>query len=260
MPNVSDLFGDLARSLGFLSRFPISSRFFEGHDGSVSRAVRVFPLAGLVIALPAALLLWLLLEWKADPLLAALIALGAVTLSTGALHEDGLADTADGLGGGRDREHILSVMKDSRTGSYGVIALILSYGLRATALASLAGPSAALPALALLSAAGGSRALMVGHWRALPPARHGGIAVAAGRPEADASTFALASAALICLLLLVSVAGLLPLLFATALAALGVFGLTRHAAQRIGGHTGDTIGASQQVGEIVFLLALALAV
>ncbi|HEX2147989.1 MAG TPA: adenosylcobinamide-GDP ribazoletransferase [Pseudorhizobium sp.] len=260
MPNASELVGDLARSLGFLSRIPIPSRCFDGHDGSVSRAVRVFPLAGLVIALPGGLLLWLLLEWEAQPLLAALIALTTVTLLTGALHEDGLADAADGFGGGRDREHILAIMKDSRNGSYGVIALILSFALRATALAALAAASPALSALALLSAATFSRALMVAHWRALPAARPGGVAAAAGRPEADARTFALASAMLICLLLLIPVAGLLPLLFALALATLIVFALTRHAERRIGGHTGDTIGASQQVGEIVFLTALALVI
>jgi adenosylcobinamide-GDP ribazoletransferase len=255
-----DFVADLARSLGFLSRLPIPSRFFEGYDGTVSRAVRAFPLAGLVLALPAALLLWLLLEWEAEPLLAALIALSVMTLLSGALHEDGLADTADGFGGGRDRENVLSIMKDSRIGSYGVIALILSYGLRAGALASLAHHSLALPALALMAAATLSRALMVAHWHALPPARVGGIAADAGSPEAGARNVALASATLVCLILLLPALGLLPLLVALALAALAVTGFTRHARGRIGGHTGDTIGAAQQAGEIVFIVALALAV
>lgn len=251
--------GDLARSLGFLSRLPIPARFFEGHDGAVSRAVRAFPLAGLVLALPAALLLWLLLEWDAEPLLAALIALSVMTLLSGALHEDGLADTMDGFGGGRDKENILSIMKDSRIGSYGVIALILSFGLRAMALAALASGSLALPALALLSSATLSRALMVAHWHGLPPARVGGVAAGAGSPEAGARNVALASAALVCLILLVPAIGLPPLLFSLALAALAIYGFTRYASHRIGGHTGDTIGAAQQAGEIVFLTALALA-
>ena len=250
---------------------PVPSRFFEGHDGSVSRAVRAFPLAGLVLATPSALLLWLLLEWEAEPLLAALIAIAIVTLLSGALHEDGLADASDGFGGGRDREHILSIMKDSRTGSYGVIALILSFSLRATALASLAGDigagngeagdaSAALPALAFLAAAALSRALMVAHWQTLPSARLGGVASGAGRPEAGARSFALISAVLVCMLLLLSPAGPAVLLFALAFAALSAYGTTRLAEEKIGGHTGDTIGATQQAGEIVFLIALALAV
>lgn len=255
-----DFVADLARSLGFLSRLPIPSRFFEGYDGTVSRAVRAFPLAGLVLALPAALLLWLLLEWEAEPLLAALIALSVMTLLSGALHEDGLADTADGFGGGRDSDNVLSIMKDSRIGSYGVIALILSYGLRAGALASLAHGSLALPALGLLAAATLSRALMVAHWHVLPPARAGGVAAGAGSPEAGARNVALASAALACLILLLPAIGLLPILVALALAGLAVTGFTRHARGRIGGHTGDTIGAAQQAGEIVFLIALALAV
>lgn len=254
-----DFVGDLARSLGFLSRLPIPSRFFEGHDGTVSRAVRAFPLAGLVLALPAGLLLWLLLEWEAEPLLAALIGLSVMTLLSGALHEDGLADTADGFGGGRDTENVLSIMKDSRIGSYGVIALILSFGLRATALAALAHDSLTLPALAVLSAATLSRALMVFHWHALPPARPGGVAAGAGSPQIEARNVALASAVLVCLVLLLPTIGLLAILSALALAALAVYGFTRYARGRIGGHTGDTIGAAQQAGEIVFVVALALA-
>ncbi len=257
---MTEFLGDLARSLGFLSRMPIPARFFEGHDGSISRAVRAFPLAGLVLAVPAALLLWLFLEWEAEPLLAVLVALAAMTLLSGALHEDGLADAADGLGGGRDKEQALSIMKDSRTGSYGVIALILSYGLRATALASLAATSPALSALALLSGAAVSRGLMVAHWHALPPARAGGIAAGAGKPDAKARTIAVTSGALACLVLLVAVVHFISIFAAIALSGISVFGFTRYVRWRLGGHTGDTIGASQQAGEIVFLVALALIV
>lgn len=151
-------------------------------------------------------------------------------------------------------------MKDSRTGSYGVIALILSFSLRATALASLASEAQALPALALLAAAALSRALMVTHWQTLPSARLGGVASGAGRPEAGARSFALISAALVCMLLLLSPAGPVALLVALVLASLAAYGITRLADEKIGGHTGDTIGATQQAGEIVFLVALALAV
>ena len=255
---MTEFFGDLARSLGFLSRVPIPARFFAGHDGSISRAGRAFPLAGLLLALPAALLLWLLLEWEAEPLLAALVALAVITLLSGALHEDGLADAADGLGGGRDKEQALSIMKDSRTGSYGAIALILSYALRGTALASLAAVSPALPTLALLAGAAFSRALMVAHWHALPPARAGGVAAGAGKPDAQARTLALASGALASLLLLVPSVPIVPILGAILLSSVSVFGFTRYVDRRIGGHTGDTIGASQQAGDIVFLVALAL--
>ncbi|WP_318290362.1 adenosylcobinamide-GDP ribazoletransferase [Pseudorhizobium flavum] len=258
MPKVTEFLDDLARSVGFLGRLPVPSRFFVGHDGSLSRAVRAFPSAGLVIATPPALLLALLLHLDADPLLSSLVALAVLTVLTGALHEDGLADAADGFGGGRDREHILSIMKDSRNGSYGVIALILSFALRAAALSALAGPAASLPAFALVASAALSRALMVGHWHALPAARSNGVAAGAGRPASAARNVALGSAAIAGLVLLWPVAGFLPFIFAGGLSALAAMSVTRLAARRIGGHTGDTIGATQQACEIVFLVSLAL--
>ena len=151
------------------------------------RMAGAFPAAGLVIAAPAALLVFVALSFGADPLLAALLALSLQTLITGALHEDGLADSADGLGGGRDRDHALDIMKDSRIGTYGVIALVLSFGLRASAVAALARQEAPLTVvLAWIGAAGLSRAAMVWHWHRLPSARAppGGAAPPAARRRA----------------------------------------------------------------------------
>jgi adenosylcobinamide-GDP ribazoletransferase len=157
---------DTARAVSFLSRITVPARVFEGHDGSLSRGVRAFPLAGLLIALPAAATL------DASPLLAAFAALAVQAGVTGALHEDGLSDAADGMGGGRDRDHALAIMKDSRIGSYGAVALVVAYGMRAAAIAQLATELAPLAAaLCLLAVAALSRALMVWHWSALPPAR-----------------------------------------------------------------------------------------
>jgi adenosylcobinamide-GDP ribazoletransferase len=237
----------------------VPDRFFRGHDGTISRAVRAFPAAGLIIgALPALLLV--LLADKGDPLLASLIALALSSLMTGALHEDGLADATDGLGGGRDRDHALIIMKDSRIGSYGVVALILSFGLRAAALAALARYDAGLAALSLLAAAAASRALMVAHWRALPPAREGGVASGAGMPEDGARNVALLTGAVAALILLAPVAGFWNALLALVVAGAAAFGFTRFVRRKLGGHTGDTIGATQQLSEIALLVALALAV
>lgn len=259
LAKIAGYIADLTRSVGFLSRLPVPPRFFEGHDGSLTRTVRAFPAAGALIALPAAVLLLLLLACRADPLLAGFMALAATTLLTGALHEDGLADTADGLGGGRDRDHMLAIMKDSRTGSYGVVALILSFGLRAAAVAALAGTgSVLLPALALAAAAAVSRGVMVAHWHALAPARANGVAVGAGRPQDGARTFALASASVIALVLLLPVTSLAVIFCGLVPAGLAGYGFTRHVDRKLGGHTGDTIGATQQIVEIVFLAALAL--
>lgn len=260
LPNATDFIDDLARSVGFLSRLPVPDRFFQGHDGSMARAVRAFPAAGLLLGLGPALVLYLLLRSNADPLLAALIALGLMTLLTGALHEDGLADAADGLGGGRDAEHALTIMKDSRTGSYGVVALILSFGLRASALASLGrSEEACAGALALLAAAALSRAVMVGHWSALPSARAAGVAASAGMPDASIRNVALAIGAAAGIILLLPAFGFSETLFTLVVAGLAGFGFTRFVAQKLGGHTGDTIGATQQLTEIATLAALALA-
>lgn len=257
---ISEFVADIARSVGFLSRLPVHARFFEGHDGSISRAVRAFPVAGVIIALPAMCVFWATLVLGAQPSLAAILALGTLTITTGALHEDGLADAADGLGGGRDREHALTIMKDSRTGSYGVVALILSFGVRAGALAQLGtdlSPFGA--ALALLAAAAVSRALMVWHWSLLPPARTNGVAVAVGKPEDTARTMALVLATLIAFLTLSPSYHLGSILFALAFSVLAAFAFTRVVDKKLGGHTGDTIGATQQVTAMAVFTALALA-
>jgi adenosylcobinamide-GDP ribazoletransferase len=250
---------DLARSLAFLSRLPVPSRFFEGHDGSVSRACRAFPLAGALVAVAPALVLLVLGHHTIAPLVVALLSLALMAGLTGGLHEDGLADCADGLGGGRDRDHALAIMKDSRIGSYGVLALILSVGLRAACLAALLSTApAAHAALSLVTAAAVSRALMVWHWSALPPARSNGTAVAVGQPQPQARLFALGSAAIVALFCLGLPFGPAPLLLSLAVAALSAHLFTRYVAQKIGGHTGDTIGATQQITETALLCTLVI--
>ncbi len=258
LPNTSEFVADLARSIGFLSRLPVPDRFFKGQDGSISRAVRAFPAAGLAIAALPALVLFLFAP--GDALTASLIALALLALLTGALHEDGLADAADGLGGGRDKEHALVIMKDSRIGSYGVIALILSFGLRASALAVLSRYEPAAGALAVLAAAAASRALMVAHWHALPSAREAGVAASAGLPGTAARNVALFSGAVLAFVLLVPLLGLPKVLLSLIVAGALCFAFTRYVRGKLEGHTGDTIGASQQLCEIGMLATLALVI
>jgi len=238
--NFSDFTDDVVRSVGFLSRIPMPGRFFAGHDGSLSRAVRAFPVAGLLIALPPSALLALLLACRTDPLLAALLALALQTMLTGALHEDGLSDTADGIGGGRDREAILRIMKDSRIGSFGALALMLVTLASWSALAALLARGAHWPAL--VAAAALSRAPMVALMAALPPARPGGLSAATGRPAPVVALLAVLAACLLAMLLLGPVA------LSALLGAAAVSALLALAAQRlIGGQTGDILGASQQL-------------
>lgn len=257
-----DFIDDVARSVAFLSRIHMPQRHFVNFDGRLSRAVRAFPVAGLLIVLPAAAVVSIFSAIQAAPLFTAFVAVAIHTLITGALHEDGLSDTADGFGGGRTKENALIIMKDSRIGTYGAVALILSFGLRVSALAAvipLMSPSGT--GLLVLAAAALSRTAMVWHWSKLPPARKDGVAASAGEPDASAVTFALAlgvvSAAL---LLLLSGVSLLAAVLAIAAFAATVPAFSQIVGGKIGGHTGDTIGATQQLTEIAVLAALALAI
>jgi len=252
---------DVARAIAFLSRIRMPAAVFLGDDGNLGRVARAFPVAGALIALPAALLFGLLAAGHVDPLLAALLVLAVQTLVSGALHEDGLSDTADGLGGGQDAARALVIMKDSRIGTYGAVALILSFALRAAALAAIArGLAPFAAAMTLPAAAALSRAALVWHWHALPAARPDGVAAAAGQPDAMATGIALAGGLLLGALLL------WPPLHATAfldvlgLAAVASLAFTAYVRKRLSGHTGDTIGATQQICEIAILCALAMAV
>jgi adenosylcobinamide-GDP ribazoletransferase len=252
---------DAARAIGFLSRIRLPAAVFAGDDGNLGRVARAFPLAGLLIALPAALLFGLLAAGHADPLLAAILALGLQTLITGALHEDGLGDTADGLGGGRDAAKALEIMKDSRIGTYGAVALILSFALRAAALAAIIrGLPPLAAALTLPAAAAISRAALVWHWHRLPPARPDGVAAAAGRPDRQATVIALASGLFLATLLLGPGLHAIVLLDIFGLAAVATWAFTAYVGKRLAGHTGDTIGATQQICECAVFCALALAV
>lgn len=254
-----DHLGDLARATGFLSRLPVPARYFQGHDGSLARAAGMFPLAGLVIGLGPGLML-LALSWiNANPALTALIALITLTGLTGALHEDGLADSADAFGARGDHEHSLEIMKDSRIGVYGVLALLGSFSLKAvalTVLVSAAGGFAAL--MGICAAAAISRTALIWHWRHLPSARPGGVASSVGTPDEDTAKLVLGVGGVLFVVLASLCSGLLAALVALALVAAATVKWTAMVRARIGGHTGDTLGATQQIGETVSLTALAL--
>ncbi|MCA1910303.1 MAG: adenosylcobinamide-GDP ribazoletransferase, partial [Magnetospirillum sp.] len=145
---------DLLLAVGFLTRLPVPGcpAYVEG---GLARAMRVFPLAGALVGLLGGVV-FVAAQDVLPPLAAALLALLTTIALTGALHEDGLADTADGLGARGGREKRLEVMRDSRSGAYGVLALVFSVGLRAAALA--AAPSALAGLGALVAAAAFSRA------------------------------------------------------------------------------------------------------
>jgi adenosylcobinamide-GDP ribazoletransferase len=240
---ISGRIAEFRLAVMLLTRIPAGK--LRGEVPPMSATVWAYPIVGALAALPAALVLWV----AAGTLpmdIAAILAIAVSLVVTGALHEDGLADFCDGLGG-RTREERLAIMRDSRTGSYGVLALILSIGLRATALAGM--PDAGTGALALVCFGAASRAGLPLIMRLQPPARTDGLGFSAGRPSwrpvAIAGGIGLGA-------IMISGAGILGVLMPAA----GVVQLSWYCARTLGGYTGDTLGASQQVADLACWLAL----
>ena len=246
------------RASAFLTRLPTRASAYEGGPHPLGRDAVAFPFVGLAVALPAALVLVLLSALGLQPLASSLVALLLLVGLTGALHEDGLADTADGLFGHATRERALEIMKDSRIGTYGALALIGSVSLRAALLADLTRHTPSLGALALIVAAGSSRGAMAWLWSSLPSARPGGLS---NRMEAPGPREG-RQAALVGLAIAVAggaaIGGWAGALLPAALALGGLWLFRRFIAQRLGGTTGDTLGAAQQIVEVLLLLGLAL--
>jgi adenosylcobinamide-GDP ribazoletransferase len=233
----------------FLTRIPVVAPGCSA--GQLADAAWAFPLVGAGIGVVAAFAFLLaqlvgLGNWPA-----ALLAVLTGIALTGALHEDGLGDAADGLIGGRDRDHALAVMRDSRLGTFGVLAIVASVLLRSAALAGIG--DAVHAGLGLIAAHAASRAVLPVAMRTMAPARADGLGVEAGRPSALVATAA------VTISVLISLAAIGPIRGAIALGAAGaaVFASGVLAQRRIGGYTGDVLGAFQQIGEIVMLLTAA---
>ena len=221
------------------------------HTNFLAAAAGLFPLIGVGIGTCAALALLASFHVGLHPLACAMIALAVAALVSGALHEDGLADFFDGLGGGRTAEQRLAIMADSRLGSYGALALVFAMVIRAAILSGLFSPDTA--ALALIAGASVSRAVLPGLMRWLDPARAGGLGAEAGRPEPTQIALAVLIA-LVTALLTVGFWGAMSALVAALVAAALVGFLDQ---QKIGGQTGDVLGAAQVLAEIAILAAIA---
>jgi adenosylcobinamide-GDP ribazoletransferase len=250
----------LAVALQFLTRVPVHLPHFD--PAWLSASTRHFPLVGAAIGAAGAAVLWAAGLWWPAPL-AVLLSMAATAWLTGGLHEDGLADTCDGLGGSATREQALRIMKDSRLGSYGALGLALTLALKAAALWSLLLQSALLAAGGLVLAHAASRAAAVALLAGLRYA--GDIEQAKARPIAQQARRRDLAAALLWVAALggaLAAAGALPparvgaaLAAAAMVAALCASWFWR----RLGGCTGDTLGATQQWSEVAIYLALAAA-
>ncbi|MCW6508796.1 adenosylcobinamide-GDP ribazoletransferase [Lichenifustis flavocetrariae] len=251
-----DQAGQALDATRFLSRLPVPAT--TAIPPSLATTLRSAPLAGVLIAAGPALLLVLAIRAGLPSLVAATLAIGSLLLATGALHEDGLADTADGFGGGRNLGRKLDIMRDSRIGTFGALALGTSLLLRVACLQTLVercGPWNA--ALALLAAAVLSRAMMLVPLTLLPPARADGLARAAApdstAPLASALAVGLPLSSLLAFRAVPDGLQIVAALLFSAAAALGISRLARH---HIKGVTGDVVGTAQQAAELAFLLTL----
>lgn len=241
-------------ALQFLTRVPL--RFVNWHDDWLQASARHFAGVGLLVGGFGALVLWAAAHVFGG-FLAVLLSVVATVWLTGAFHEDGLADTFDGLGGSADRERALAIMKDSRLGTYGTVALLSVLALKVAALHALAVRDL-LAVLALLPLGHAvSRAATVGLLAVLPYAGDAGHAKAKPLAQRADGLTLLVTAAWV-LIAFGAAAPFVPAdaLLAAALAApAALWAMGRWLRRRLGGFTGDTLGATQQLVELAMLLA-----
>ena len=220
--------------------------------GGIGRATWAFPLVGIVVGIVGAVVYGLAYRLGLPFWPGAALCVAATMMLTGCLHEDGLADTVDGFGGGETRERKLDIMRDSRIGTYGVCALVIAILLRVSALALLgaAGPVTA----ALIAAHAAGRAVMPAIMALLPPARRDGLSASAGQPPFGSVAVAAVLGVVVLFLCLGLGHGLAALIVLAIVAAL----MAWLAAHQIGGQTGDVLGAIEQVSEVAVLLVALL--
>ncbi|GAA4217709.1 adenosylcobinamide-GDP ribazoletransferase [Sagittula marina] len=235
---------ELRLAVVFLTRLPVGRLSDPVPD--LSDARWAFPVVGLLVGGITALVWMALSALGASPLLAATLTFGAQAMVTGALHHDGLADVADGLGGGRDRAHALDIMRDSRLGSYGALALAVVSLAWVVALADTSHAPLSLLALAVAS-----RMAMLVVLTELPSAREDGLGQSASTSRRAYGAGLVLTALLMIPLGVPAIAALLGMTLTTAF-------LAHRALMRIGGQTGDVCGATQLLSETGALVALSM--
>lgn len=237
---------DMLVAGSLLSRLPLPQLHQDAYERS-ARAVWAYSVTGAVLGLIAGGVGFALMGLGLPAGLAAGVALAVLMLSTGGMHEDGLADTADGFWGGFDPTRRLAIMKDSHLGTYGLLALIMVTGLRWIGYTFLL-PLGVLPVVAVAVL---SRGVMPCLMVALPHARDTGLSHSVGRPG-EVSVITGLGLALV--LSGVSLGGIAILCLLVALLTAAAMGLLARA--KIGGQTGDVLGAVQQLSEVAVLMVL----
>lgn len=242
-------------ALRFFSRLPIPDRFHSSIDQvpKLNDAAIGFPFAGLVIALFPAIL-WIVSAQFLPSLVAAILAIALATLITGALHEDGLADCADGLGGATTRERALEIMRDSTIGTYGAAALFFSLTMQIATLVSL---SPWLGAMALLMAHTTSRASIVIAIATAGYARPSGLGDSVKQGTSNNQLYLTLGLAFgLCVIF--AFASAKPVGILAPLAGIcAAWATLQYLKSRLGGYTGDGLGAMEQMARITIMIVLA---
>jgi len=241
--------GDIAEAMRFFTRLPVGEPA-PSAPLDIDRIAWAAPIAGAAVGLIGALALGLASLLGLPLILRAGLATAALVAATGALHEDGLADVADGFGGGATRARKLEIMRDSRIGAYGAIAIAIALILRVGALAAALDGGFWRAALSIILVAALSRAGALTPLTLLPPARPDGAGAAAGRLETSALLAAWGVAVAIALGLGLVALGLAHAFIAILTSEAGALSMVALARRALGGQTGDVAGAAQQVSEI----------
>lgn len=260
---VSQALIETAQCLRFYTRLPVPALPWEADPHALpdfTRMTRMLPIAGLVVGCVGAAAFALPFLLGLGSFIAAAIAIATLTLATGAFHEDGLADTFDAFGGGSSRERKLEIMKDSRIGTFGGCALMLSLILRIALIAALGDALGLLATMAaIIAIAALSRTFALLPLTLLEPARPDGASAAVGRPSW--ATFAIACVIAVAASLAIGwPAGhsLVAIALSITLAFAACWVMTRWSKASIGGQTGDVAGAAQQLAEIAALIGLVI--
>ncbi len=242
------LLGDVADAMRFFTRLPLPAA--PPAPLNFNRIAWAVPVAGVAVGAVGAAVLGLTQFLGLPALVSAVLATASLVAATGALHEDGLADVADGFGGGHTRERKLEVMRDSRIGAYGAIALTLALLLRVGALASALSHGFPSSAAALMIVAVLSRAAALMPLALIDPARADGAGAAAGRLEPASFAAACGAALILAVLLGLLTVGAGRAIAAALASAVAAAAMTVLASRQIGGQTGDVAGAAQQWAEV----------
>jgi adenosylcobinamide-GDP ribazoletransferase len=257
-PKRQSIFGDIAAAFMLLSRFPVSYQFAADSPPDFIRSLWAFPLVGLVIGGFGGIILALSTALNLPPFVCGALCVGVMAFASGAMHEDGLADTADGFGGGRTADDKMRIMHDSHIGSYGVLALCLSTVIRISLFAAIAAADFLSWELICLVAAiaAGARWQVLIALKAFPIAAGAKLSKITGRPAFIAMLFS----ASIWLLPFVSLTTISAAAISGGAIIIGSLMLGRLAMRQIEGISGDVMGAMIILAEIILTTGLFLTI